>query len=107
MPKPKTAKQKVTFSYQAPEAQSVSVAGDFTDWQQAPVGLKKDKTGVWKKTISLPPGRYQYRLLVDGQWRDDPQCSVREPNQYGTLNCVCVVAANEPPSEAEPSAPKP
>jgi 1,4-alpha-glucan branching enzyme len=87
----KSAKKKVTFSYVAPDAQSVLVAGDFTGWQQAPVSLKKDKSGVWKKTVSLPPGKYEYRLLVDGQWRDDPQCPNRQPNQFGGQNCVCVV----------------
>ena len=87
----KSSKQKVTFSYTAPEAQAVLLAGDFTGWDQAPLGLKKDKKGVWKKTISLAPGRYEYRLLVDGEWRDDPQCSNRQPNQFGGENCVCIV----------------
>ena len=91
MPKPKSTKQKVTFSYQKPSAQTVLVAGDFTGWSQAPLALKKDKSGVWKKTISLPPGRYEYRLLVDGEWMDDPQCAHRQPNQFGGQNCVCIV----------------
>ncbi len=97
MPKAKSANKKVVFSCAAPGAQSVLVAGDFTGWQQAPLALKKDKTGVWKKSVTLPPGRYEYRLLVDGEWRDDPQCSHRHPNQFGGQNCVCVVEA--PPAE--------
>jgi 1,4-alpha-glucan branching enzyme len=91
MPKPKIAKEKVTFSYSAPAANSVSLAGDFTNWEEAPIRLKKDRGGVWKKTISLQPGRYEYRLLVDGKWRDDPQCASRHPNQFGGENCVCIV----------------
>ena len=91
MPKQKVPKQKITFSFLAPEAQSVQVAGDFTGWQQSPLTLKKSKSGLWKKTISLAPGRYQYRLLVDGQWRDDPNCTKRYPNEFGGENCVCVV----------------
>jgi 1,4-alpha-glucan branching enzyme len=87
----KTGKQKVTFSYKAPNAESVLVAGDFTGWQQAPLILKKDKTGLWKKTVQLDPGKYEYRLLVDGEWRDDPQCPNRHPNQFGGTNCVCIV----------------
>jgi 1,4-alpha-glucan branching enzyme len=87
----KIPKQKVTFSYHEPAAQTVLVAGDFTGWNQAPLQLKKDKNGVWKKGISLPPGRYEYRLLVDGQWRDDPDCPHRQPNQFGGQNCVCIV----------------
>lgn len=88
----KSTKKKVVFSYPAPGAQAVLLAGDFTGWQQAPLSMKKDKKGVWKKTLSLPPGRYEYRLLVDGEWRDDPSCPTRQPNQFGGQNCVCVVA---------------
>lgn len=84
-------KQKVTFSLVAPDAQSVQLAGDFTDWQQAPLELKKFKGGLWKKTVSLEPGEYQYRLLVDGQWQDDPNCVLRQPNEFGGQNCICIV----------------
>ena len=84
-------KKKVTFSIVAPEAKSVQVAGDFTGWQQSPLDLKKAKAGVWKRTVSLPPGRHAYRILVDGQWQDDPQCQVREQNEFGGQNCVCIV----------------
>ena len=91
MAKQKTAKQKVTFSFVGPAAQSVQLAGDFTGWQQAPVAMKKLKSGMWKATVALPPGRYEYRLLVDGQWCDDPECKIRQPNQVGGENCVCVV----------------
>jgi 1,4-alpha-glucan branching enzyme len=91
MAKEKSAKHKVTFSYVAPEAKNVLLAGDFTGWQQAPVTMKKSKSGEWIKTVSLPPGRYEYRLLVDGQWQDDPNCPNRQANQFGSENCVCIV----------------
>jgi len=91
MAKQKIAKQKVTFSYAAPEARSVLLVGDFTGWQEAPLEFKQDKKGRWKKSVSLPPGRYEYRLLVDGQWRDDPECPTRQLNQFGGQNCVCIV----------------
>ena len=87
----KMPKQKVTFSLVAPEALSVQVAGDFTGWQEAPVELKRVKGGVWKTTIPLEPGEHQYRLLVDGQWQDDPSCLLHQPNEFGGQNCVCVV----------------
>jgi 1,4-alpha-glucan branching enzyme len=86
-----TKTSKITFSYRAPTAKSVLLVGDFTGWQQAPINLKKDKSGVWKKTVPLPPGRYEYRLLVDEQWQDDPDCAERQPNQFGGTNCVCIV----------------
>lgn len=100
MPKPKLTKQKVTFSFADAQARSVLLAGDFTGWQQDPMAMKKDKAGVWKKSISLPPGRYEYRLLVDGEWRNDPQCPNRQPNQFGGENCVCVVSDGATPGLA-------
>jgi 1,4-alpha-glucan branching enzyme len=96
MTKNKIAKQKVSFSYTAPGAHTVFLVGDFTGWQQAPLEMKKDKKGLWKKTISLLPGRYEYRLLVDNEWRDDPDCPHRQPNQFGGQNCVCIVNGTLP-----------
>lgn len=91
MAKLKEAKRKITFALEAPKAKSVMLAGDFTGWQQAPVPMKREKNGSWKKTVTLAPGNYEYRLLVDGEWQDDPNCPNRQPNQYGGQNCVCVV----------------
>lgn len=85
-------KREVTFSCLAPEAKAVSLAGDFTNWDRSPIALRKRIGGTWAATISLDPGTYQYRLLVDGQWQDDSQCSQRVPNSFGTENCVRVVA---------------
>ena len=85
-------KRKVTFACNAPEAQEVSLAGNFTNWDQAPVRLKKSKDGSWQTTLALAPGSYEYRLLVDGQWQDDPQCPTRVTNPFGTENCVRTVA---------------
>ena len=34
-------KRTVTFAYKAPEAQTVSLAGNFTNWAQAQVSLSK------------------------------------------------------------------
>ena len=90
----KMPKQKVTFSLVAPEARSVQLAGDFTDWQESPLDLKKQKDGVWKTTISLEPGEHAYRMLVDGQWQDDPSCMLRQPNGFGSQNCICIVNGN-------------
>ena len=86
-------RQKITFAYFAPEAGSVLVAGDFTKWEASPITLVKEKTGVWKTTVALKPGKYQYRLLVDGQWQNDPGCPEVQPNDFGSANCVLSVAA--------------
>jgi len=85
--------QTITFSYFAPQACSVLVAGDFTEWAASPISLVKEEDGTWKTTVLLQPGSYQYRLLVDGQWQNDPGCPDVQPNDFGSANCVLSVAA--------------
>jgi hypothetical protein len=34
----------------------------------------------------LEPGTHHYRFLVDGEWRDDPECALRTQNPYGGEN---------------------
>jgi 1,4-alpha-glucan branching enzyme len=80
------------FSIRAPEAMSVQLVGDFTHWQEMPINLKKDTGGVWHAHVQLPPGVHHYRFLVDGEWRDDPECSLRVPNPFGGQNMARKVA---------------
>jgi 1,4-alpha-glucan branching enzyme len=86
-PKP-PPKQRVQVTLDAPAAQQVHVTGTFCDWQANAQPLKKGRDGIWKTTLWLPPGRHEYRFVVDGQWRDDPKCGERVPNSFGTENCV-------------------
>lgn len=83
-----TKKKKQSFSFSAPTAMSVQLVGDFTHWQGRPINMQKAPDGTWHATIDLPPGTHHYRFLVDGQWRDDPECTVRVPNPYGGENSV-------------------
>ena len=89
-PKPTPPKRRVQFALDAPDAISVIIAGDFNDWQTSR-HLKRNPQGRWATRISLAPGRYQYRFLVDGVWCDDPRCSDRVDNPLGGQNCVRVV----------------
>jgi 1,4-alpha-glucan branching enzyme len=88
MAQKKASTNRQTFSITAPTAMSVQLVGDFTHWQEKPAALKKGRDGVWKVTIALPPGTHHYRFLVDGQWRDDPECTLRVPNPFGTQDAV-------------------
>ena len=77
-----------TFSITAPTAQRVQLVGDFTHWNERPVNLQKEPGGVWRASVKLEPGEHHYRFLLDGQWHDDPECTVRVPNPYGSQNSV-------------------
>ena len=86
----KTLEAKVSqkFSLTAPGATSVMLVGDFTHWQKSPIGLRKQPDGIWSATVPLQPGEHRYRFLVDGEWRDDPECTVRVPNPFGSHDAV-------------------
>jgi hypothetical protein len=51
----------------------------------------KGVDGAWRATVILPFGRHQYLFVVDGNLREDPDCSERVPNSSGGFNMVRVV----------------
>jgi chromosome partitioning protein len=82
----------VCFAAHAPGAQRVSVAGDFNRWSPEQHVMKAGSlAGDFELLIPLPPGRYSYRLVVDGRWQHDPANKTVETNPYGELNSVVEV----------------
>jgi 1,4-alpha-glucan branching enzyme len=88
----KPPKRKTKYEFCAPEAKEVFLAGDFNQWNPRANPMKKDKKGIWKATLSLEPGRYEYRFVVDGSWENDPSCNCCVANEFGGSNCVRIVA---------------
>ena len=84
-------KQKVAFEYYAPQAEKVHLAGSFNEWNLKACPLKKDREGHWKTTLTLTPGRYEYRYLVDQSWENDQRSVECVPNAFGTWNSVVTV----------------
>jgi len=85
---------KVCFVCRAPEARRVQVAGDFNGWRtdDGTADMEPgDRPGLWRKELRLPPGRYAYRLIIDGRWCADPANPYVESNPYGELNSVVEV----------------
>lgn len=87
----KPAKKRQEFRFTSPTALTVQLVGDFTEWGNAPLSLTKGPDGVWRLAVDLEPGTHRYRFLVDGEWRDDPECTVRVPNPFGSENSVRLV----------------
>jgi 1,4-alpha-glucan branching enzyme len=82
------AKTPQTFSFTAPAATSVQLVGDFTHWKDKPISMQRGADGIWRTTVQLQPGTHHYRFLVDGEWRDDPECTIRVSNPFGGENSV-------------------
>jgi hypothetical protein len=56
------------LSIRAPEARSVEIAGDFSEWK--PLAARRSANGVWYADLSIPPGQYRYAFRIDGkEWR--------------------------------------
>jgi 1,4-alpha-glucan branching enzyme len=80
--------QRVHFELDYPAAESVFIAGTFNDWQPNVTPMIALGQGRWAKDLALPPGDYEYCLVVDGQWTPDPQVTETVPNPFGGVNSV-------------------
>ena len=82
----------VIFVTLYPRAANVKIAGDFNNWQPEKSEMEKvGSSGIWQTKMQLHPGRYRYRLVVDGQWQKDPYNNLTEPNPFGQLNSILEV----------------
>lgn len=84
----------VRFSFTAPAAGSVALAGDFNDWQ--PEGLQladPDGDGVWTGTFALQPGVHKYMFVIDGEhWETDPGAERHMDDGFGMRNALIAIA---------------
>jgi 1,4-alpha-glucan branching enzyme len=87
----KNKKKRVTFKLNNPEAREVFLAGSFNNWDPSTRPLKKDAKGVWKTIMMLPKGVYEYRLVIDGQWVDDPDSPEKRLNEFGFYNSILTI----------------
>ena len=70
----------------------VFVAGTFNDWDPKQHRMSDNPgSGHCKITLVLPPGRHEYKFVVDGEWLVDPNCPESVPNAQGSLNSVLTV----------------
>ena len=79
------------FVLVAPQAASVSLVGDFNDWDPARAPMQTAH-GVWATVLPLAPGRYRYAFLVNGvEWRADPGAPSATDDEFGAPSSVVTV----------------
>jgi hypothetical protein len=88
----KIKRRRVTLTLKAPKAKEVILMGDFNKWNAKTHPMKRIKGGVWEKIVMLPPGRHEYKFLVDGNWWTDPNNDQTCYNCFGTQNSVMVTS---------------
>jgi chromosome partitioning protein len=83
---------EVFFTSRFESARQVLVAGDFNNWSPMVTPMHRNgRPGEWSMKLPLMPGRYRYRLVVDGRWMTDPHNKYVEVNQFGELNNIVEV----------------
>ncbi len=105
LPPPEPTENGILFRYKAPAARQVNVAGEFNNWVGT-VGTgrldpnidpmsDRDGDGVWEIVLPLPPGRYQYKFVIDQvDWQDDPGNPETTDDNYGGKNSILVVPSD-------------
>lgn len=81
----------VRLGYFQPDAHAVFVVGSFNGWNRYATPMTRDALGDWSVELALPRGEHRYRLLVDGEWRDDPTAQMTAPNPYGGFDALIVL----------------
>jgi chromosome partitioning protein len=87
--------REVVVQFRDDSAAEVRIAGDFNGWipDRGVASQVQDEAGrrVWTKVLQLAPGTYQYRYVVDGEWRPDPDNPRFVAGPVGGRNSLLVV----------------
>lgn len=84
-------RRPVVVEVHLPEAKEVFIGGSFNQWQIVSGAMRAMGEGWWSYELLLPPGKHEYRFVVDGKWVSDPFASEHVRNPHGTFNSTLIV----------------
>lgn len=72
---------------------TVSLVGEFNNWDKEDGIMKKNKSGYFTRTLELDPRKeYQFRYVINNfRWENDVKADKYQPNPFGGMNSVVVV----------------
>jgi len=78
------------FVYTNDAADSVAVAGDFSQWEPIPLSPHSvDGKTVWTGLVPVSRGEHEYQFVIDGErWVTDPLAPVKQDDGFGAKNAV-------------------
>jgi len=89
---PVESEATVRLTFYAPQARTVSVAGDFNKWK-TDADTMKSIDGMWQIELKLKPGVYSYSFVVDGKtWVADPGAQSYADDGFGSRNALLRVS---------------
>lgn len=84
--------QETQFILVDNSAKSMSVVGQFNDWDQTATPMTFDSThGAWSVTIPLLPGRHEFQYVIDGTRRVNDPTLPQVSSDFGSPNSVITV----------------
>ena len=86
----------IQFVFVAPTAQSVSLVGDFNNWEIDATPLTAGPgRSVWTVQLRLPNGRHRYAFVVDDStWAADPAAPPAAGDDFGMPSSVVTVTGS-------------
>lgn len=83
---------KIKFRYYYPDAQKISVVGDFNNWDGYANVMAKNEEVFWEDEILIGPGRYRYRFLIEDLVKvNDPYANIYVQNENGELDSLIII----------------
>ncbi len=80
------------FSYDFPEASTVSLIGDFNNWNKSANVMELDEDGKWTAYAEIEPGKHTYKYLIDNMFRfNDPLANLYIPNEDGEMLSILII----------------
>lgn len=93
--------EPVYFEFIHSTAGAVCLAGTFNEWNPNSKPMHSTGDGHWLNETALPPGTYEYCLVVDGHWMPDPRAADSVANPFGGRNSLLVVPGSPGAAEAK------
>jgi len=86
----RTTDTVVKFVFAGRQASTVSLVGDFNDWDVSKTPMIRDPhTGSWTVALPLNAGRHVYAFVVDGTtWANDPSAPLAPDDGFGHASSV-------------------
>jgi glycosidase len=93
----KSSKQRFRFTFDpgSKKYKHVLIKGQMNEWN-ASAGYLFEKDGKWHIDFNLFPGRYQYKMILDGKEKTDPNNRDSVSNNMGGFNSLLTIGNLNP-----------
>ena len=94
-----------TFSLKASSAKAVYLVGEMSDWKDNVFKMLQEENDNWSLTLYLPQGAWQYKFVVDGQWKHDQSNPKTTDDGFDGLNSVIILGEDITELSVNPNIP--